>query len=160
LPLSTASVKPSLDVSFKDGLLAIRSNKASLSEVLYAVHQRTGADIAVPAGAERERVAADIGPGPAAEVLAHLLNGSRFNFLILNSASDARVLDRVILSPRGDGEMARALAPVAADDTEVDEPTQPQAAAETAPPPSPAPAPQLPPGTPPDTNPQENDPPD
>jgi hypothetical protein len=167
LPLSTAqaSARPSLDVSFKDGQLTIRSNKASLSEVLYAVHQQTGADIAVPAGAEQERVAADIGPGPAAEVLAHLLNGSRFNFLILNSASDARVLDRVILSPRGEGEMSRVLAsPVAADDTEVDEPTQPQAAVETTPPPSPAPAPQLPPGTPPgtppDTNPQENDPPD
>ncbi len=162
LPLSTAqaSARPSLEVSFKDGLLAIRSNKASLSEVLYAVHQHTGADIAVPAGAERERVAADIGPGPAAEVLAHLLNGSRFNFLILNSASDARVLDRVILSPRGEGATSLALAPAAADDTEVDEATQPQAAVEPTPPPSPASAPQLPPGTPPDTNPQENDPPD
>ena len=164
LPLSTtqASGRPSLEVSFHDGLLAIRSNKASLSEVLYAVHQHTGADIAVPAGAERERVAADIGPGPAAEVLAHLLNGSRFNFLILNSASDARVLDRVILSPRGEGAMPRASAPVAADDTNADEPTQPQAAPEPTPPPSPAPAagPQLPPGRPPDTNPQENDPPD
>ena len=164
LPLSTAqaSARPSLEVSFKDGLLTIRSNKASLSEVLYAVHRRTGADIAVPAGAEQERVAADIGPGPAAEVLAHLLNGSRFNFLILNSASDARVLDRVILSPRGEGAMPRASAPVAADDTNADEPTQPQAAPEPTPPPSPAPAagPQLPPGRPPDTNPQENDPPD
>jgi len=167
LPLSTAqaSARPSLEVSFKDGLLAIRSNKASLSEVLYAVHQRTGADIAVPAGAEQERVAADIGPGPAAEVLAHLLNGSRFNFLIVNSASDARVLDRVILSPRGEGGMARAAAPVAADDTNAMEPPQPQAAPEPTPPPSPAPvpapAPQLtPPGTPPDTNRQENDPPD
>jgi hypothetical protein len=164
LPLSTtqASGTPPLEVSFHDGLLAIRSNKASLSEVLYAVHQHTGADIAVPAGAERERVAADIGPGPAAEVLAHLLNGSRFNFLILNSASDARVLDRVILSPRGEGATARASVPVAADDTNADESVQPQAAPEPTPPPSPAPAagPQLPPGRPPDTNPQENDPPD
>jgi len=164
LPLSTAqaSARPSLEVSFKNGLLAIRSNKASLSEVLYAVHQHTGADIAVPAGAERERVAADIGPGPAAEVLAHLLNGSRFNFLILNSASDARVLDRVILSPRAEGATARASVPVAAADTNADEPTQPQAAPEPTPPPSPAPAagPQLPPGRPPDTNQQENDPPD
>ncbi len=159
LPLSTAqaSARPSLEVSFKDGLLAIRSNKASLSEVLYAVHQRTGADIPVPAGAEQERVAADIGPGPAAEVLAHLLNGSRFNFLIVNSASDARVLDRVILSPRGEGAVAQVLAPVAADDSNADEPTQPEAAPEPTPPPSPGPPPGNPP---PDTNRQENDPPD
>ena len=114
----------------------------------------------MPAGAEQERVAADIGPGPAAEVLAHLLNGSRFNFLIVNSASDARVLDRVILSPRGEGAMAWASAPVAAEDTNADEATQPQAAVETTPPPSPAPPRPLVPGTPPDTNPQENDPPD
>jgi hypothetical protein len=164
LPLSAAqaSARPSLDVSFKDGLLAIRSNKASLSEVLYAVHQHTGADIAVPAGAEQERVAADIGPGPAAEVLAHLLNGSRFNFLIVNSASDARVLDRVILSPRAEGAMSQALASAPAEDSNIDEAAQPQAAPEPAPPPSPAPTPPRPlaPGTPPDTNPQENDPPD
>jgi len=162
LPLSTAqaSARPSLEVSFKDGLLAIRSNKASLSEVLYAVHQRTGADIPVPAGAEQERVAADIGPGPAAEVLAHLLNGSRFNFLIVNSASDARVLDRVILSPRGEGAMSQALASAPTEDSGTDEATQPEAAPEPAPPPSPAPPRPLVPGTPPDTNPQEHDPPD
>ena len=84
--------------------------------------------------------------------------GSRFNFLILNSASDTRVLDRVILSPRGEGATSLALAPVAPDDIEVDEATQPPAAVETAPPPSPAR--QLPPGTPPDANAPENEPPD
>jgi len=68
-----------VEVSFRDGMLAIRSNKATLSEVLFAV-QRTGAEIAIPAGAEQEKVVADLGPAPAQEVLAHLLNGSRFNF--------------------------------------------------------------------------------
>jgi hypothetical protein len=97
------ATKPSLDVTFHDGLLSIRANKASLSEVLYAVHQHTGAEVAVTAGAEQEQVVADVGPGPAPEVLAHLLNGSRFNFLILSSPENPAVLDRVILSPRGDG---------------------------------------------------------
>jgi hypothetical protein len=92
-----------LEVSFRDGLLGIKSNKATLSEVLFAVQQRTGADIAIPAGAEQERVVADLGPGPTQEVLAHLLNGSRFNFLILNSANNPQQLDRVILTPRGEG---------------------------------------------------------
>jgi hypothetical protein len=95
--------KPSLDVSFHNGLLTIRSNKKSLSEVLFAVHQRTGADLAVAAGAEREMVVADIGPAPAAEVLARLLNGSRFNFLIMSSATSPGGIDRVILSPRVEG---------------------------------------------------------
>jgi hypothetical protein len=97
--------KPPLEVSFQDGLLTISSNKANLSEVLFAVHQRTGAEIAIPAGAEQEMVAAELGPAPAPEVLAHLLNGSKFNFLILSSSIDPRALDRVILSPRAEGPM-------------------------------------------------------
>ena len=95
--------KQRLEVSFRNGLLAIKSNKSTLSEVLFAVQQRTGAEIAIPAGAEQERVVADLGPGPAQEVLAHLLNGSRFNFLILNSVNNPLQLDRVILTPRGEG---------------------------------------------------------
>jgi hypothetical protein len=115
--------KSSLEVSFQGGLLSISSNKASLSEVLFAVHERTGAEIAIPAGAEQEKVVADLGPAPAAEVLAHLLNGSRFNFLILSSATDPGALDRVILSSRPDGPMAAAspqLQPVADADDEAD----------------------------------------
>jgi hypothetical protein len=94
---------PPLVVSFRSGMLTITANRASLSDVLYAVHQRTGADIAIPAGAELEKVMGQIGPAPAPVVLAHLLNGSKFNFLILNSASDPNVLDRVILSARPEG---------------------------------------------------------
>lgn len=97
------SAKPSLEVSFRNRLLSIRAYKASLSEVLFAVHQRTGAEVAISAGAEQEQVVADIGPAPAPEVLASLLNGSKFNFLILSSTNDPRMLDRVILSPRAEG---------------------------------------------------------
>jgi hypothetical protein len=95
--------KSPLQVSFENGLLTILADKATLSEILFAVHQRTGADIPIPAGAEQEKVAAALGPAPAAEVLAQLLNGSKFNFLILSSESDPRLLDRVILSQRAGG---------------------------------------------------------
>jgi hypothetical protein len=94
---------PPLLVSFQGGMLTITSNKANLSEVLFAIHQRTGADIAIPAGAEQEKVVAEIGPASAPEVLSRLLNGSKFNFLILSSASDPATLDRVILSARPEG---------------------------------------------------------
>ena len=100
-PQAVLPPKP-LEVTFQDGLLFIHANKATLSEVLYAVQQRTGAEVSISAGAEQEKVVADIGPAPAPEVLAQLLNGSRFNFLILNAANDPRQLDRVILSPRPD----------------------------------------------------------
>jgi AMIN domain len=110
--LVTAAPQTPLQVSYREGLLGIHSNKATLSEVLYAIQQRTGADISIPAGAEQEIVVADIPPAPAAEALAKLLNGSRFNFLILNSANDPRQLDRVILSARSEGGFATPLPPV------------------------------------------------
>ena len=98
-PVSVAPAEePPLDVTYRDGLLGIRANKATLSEVLYAVQQRTGAEVSIAAGAEQEKVVADIAPGPAPEVLARLLNGSKFNFLILSAVDDPRQLDRVILS--------------------------------------------------------------
>lgn len=133
-----------LEVSFRNGLLAIKSNKSTLSEVLFAVQQRTGAEMAIPAGAEQERVVADLGPGPAQEVLAHLLNGSRFNFLILNSANNPLQLDRVILTPRGEG-MATPVSPVQVADEDTDEPEKPEPSAvqQPAPPVPPAPRPPM-----------------
>ena len=122
---------PKLEVAFRDGLLAIKSNKATLSEVLYAVQQRTGAEVSIAAGAQQEKVVVDIGPAPAAEVLARLLNGSRFNFLILSSANDPRQLDRVILTPRAEG-VAMALPPVAAAE-DADDDTPPPASAKVQP---------------------------
>jgi AMIN domain-containing protein len=134
------STKPSLDVSFHNGLLTIRANKASLSEVLFTVHQRTGAEVAIAAGAEQEQVAADIGPAPAAEVIAQLLNGSRFNFLIVNSASDPRQLDRVILTPRGEGGIAPQSAVQSGDDAD----ETPEPAARSASQPMPVQQPPIP----------------
>jgi hypothetical protein len=102
-PVPPPPPKPALEVSFRRGLLSINSNRATMSEVLFAIHQQTGAEIAIPAGAEQEQVVVNIAPAPAPEVLAQLLNGSKFNFLILSSSSDPHSLDRVILTSRPDG---------------------------------------------------------
>jgi hypothetical protein len=107
VPVVNAPRTP-LEVTFRNGSLSIVSNKATLSEVLYAVQQRTGADISIPAGAEQEHVVAELGPAPAPEVLARLLNGSNFNFLILSAPDNPGHVDRVILSPRDSGEMPLA----------------------------------------------------
>jgi hypothetical protein len=147
---------PPLVVSFQAGLLTITSNKASLSEILFAVHQRTGAEIAIPAGAEQEQVVADLGPATAPEVLAHLLNGSKFNFLILSSATDPSLLDRVILSERPEGAAAASRPlPQIQPQEDVDD-----AAGRGAPPP-PVDSGNQPQPTPPDTKPPSgNDTPD
>jgi AMIN domain len=165
-PLPPAA-KPPLEVSFRDGLLSISANKASLSEVLFAVHQRTGAEIAIPAGAEQEKVAVDLGPAPAPEVLAHLLNGSKFNFMILSSSSDPRALDRVILSPRAEGPiMASRPQAQPVTDEEDEAAVQPQIAPAIRPVPPPIENPNpsvgrpVPPAASPETKPADNDVPD
>jgi hypothetical protein len=135
-PAPAPPAQPPLTVSFKGGLLKVNSNRASLSQVLFAIHERTGAEIAIPAGAEQEQVVADLGPAAAPEVLTHLLNGSKFNFLILSSASDPNTLDRVILSARPEGPAPAYHQPLA----QVEEPEVP--APPPPPPPTPEPAPE------------------
>jgi len=95
--------KPSLDVEFTNGLLSIKADRVTLGEILRAVQQRTGAQVSIAPGADQEKVVSNLGPAPAQEVLAHLLNGSKFNFLILNAVGDPNKLDRVILTPRTEG---------------------------------------------------------
>jgi hypothetical protein len=119
----TAAAQSPLEVTYQNGLLGIHANKATLSEVLFAVQQRTGAEVSIAAGAEQERVVAEIAPAPAPEVLARLLNGSKFNFLILSAVDDPQKLDRVILSTRTEGGSAPPpLAPMQSNDTEDNEP--------------------------------------
>jgi hypothetical protein len=144
-----APPQPILEVSFRDGLLAIKSNKATLSDVLSAVQQRTGAQVALAPGTDQERVVIDLGPAPAADVLGQLLNGSKFNFLILSAANDPRRLDRVILSSRSDGgaafmplpqirnDNAPANASASDDDSNLPPSAQPDSGSQDVPPPQP-----------------------
>jgi len=126
-----SSAKPLLEVSFREGQLGIRAHKVTLSQVLFAVQQRTGAEVSIAAGAEQETVTVDLAPGPAPEVLARLLNGSKFNFLILSAASDPRQLDRVILSPRTEGVIMPSSPIPAQDDTSADNDASPEPGAQS-----------------------------
>jgi AMIN domain len=151
--VQVAAAPQPLIVTFHKGLLAIKSDKATLSEVLLAVQQRTGAEVSVAAGAEQEKVVVDIGPAPAPEVLAQLLHGSNFNFLILSAANDPKLLDRVILTPRSEGGiMPLAQMPSNANDAEEDVAANPQ------PPPPPPPVQNNRPPN--DNNGPQDDPPD
>jgi AMIN domain len=121
--------RPSLEVRFANGLLSIKADRVSLAEILRNVQQHTGADISIAPGADQEKVVSDLGPAPAQEVLARLLHGSKFNFLILNAADDPKKLDRVILTPRTEGGPA-PLPPLQT----TDQSPQPEPAVSEAPP--------------------------
>ncbi len=91
--------KSPMEVTFQNGLLRIHTERATLAQVLFEVQRQTGAEIAIPAGAESEEIAVELGPAPAREVLADLLNGSRYNFIFVGNTR-GRNLQKAILSVR------------------------------------------------------------
>jgi hypothetical protein len=87
------------EVQFQQGQLTISASNSTLGDILRAVHKETGASIDVPGNAT-ERVVGQFGPGPARDVLASLLNGSHFNYVLLGSSENFLALDRVILTSK------------------------------------------------------------
>jgi hypothetical protein len=83
-------------VTFQDGQLTIVAPNSTLGDILRAVRKLTGAEMEIPANAT-ERVVTNLGPGPAPFVVAALLNGSHFNYVLLGAPSDANTLTRVVL---------------------------------------------------------------
>ena len=94
IPLdSMAPVPP--QVSYQNAELTIVAPNSTLGDILRAVRKQTGAEIDIPSAPER--VVTHLGPGPARDVLAELLNGSRFNYVLLGSPTDNALLTRVVL---------------------------------------------------------------
>ncbi len=97
IPLeSSAPVAP--QVSYENAQLTIVAPNSTLADILRAVRKQTGAEIDIPTAPER--VVTHLGPGPAREVVAELLNGSRFNYVLLGSPANDEGLTRVLLVPR------------------------------------------------------------
>jgi AMIN domain len=95
--------RPPVDVAVRSNLMSIRAQGATLAEVLYEIHRRTGADIAIPAGAEQERVVVNIPSAPGRDVIASLLNGSRFNYIVLGTDNDPGGFRNLLLSLKEGG---------------------------------------------------------
>ncbi len=108
IPLDTMAPVPP-QVSFENGQLTIIAPNSTLGDILRAVHKQTNAEIEVPNA--NDRVVTHLGPGPARDVLSELLNGSRFNYVLLGSPEDSARLTRVILVPKtGDAALANGAA--------------------------------------------------
>jgi hypothetical protein len=98
LPLDqTPAVAP--QVSYEGGELSIVAHNSTLADVLRAVVKLTGAEMEIPPNAS-ERVVADLGPGPARDVLAELLNGTHFNYVMVGSTTDPSAVHSIVLTPR------------------------------------------------------------
>jgi hypothetical protein len=95
-------------VTYENGQLAIVAPNSTLSDILHAVRNKTGANIEIPPGAN-ERVVSSFGPGPARDVLTSLLNGSHFNYVMVGTVADPNAVAQVILTPRAGGETPPAV---------------------------------------------------
>jgi hypothetical protein len=97
-PEQMAPVAP--EVLYQGGQLTIKSQNATLAQVLRSVQAKTGGSFEIPGSANSDRVVAQLGPGPPRDVLAKLLDGSKFNYIILGSPTQPGAVQKLILTPR------------------------------------------------------------
>ena len=90
------------EVSFQGGQLTITARNSTMSDVLNAVKRKTGAAVDMPVSAS-ERVVGRFGPGAPRDVMAQLLNGSHYDYVLLGSPADPRALEKVVLIARVSG---------------------------------------------------------
>jgi hypothetical protein len=86
-------------LTFQNGVLTIVAHNSTLGDILRDVKSKTGAAVDVPGNAS-ERVVGQFGPGSPRDVLASLLNGSHFNYVMVGTAADPNSVAQVILTPR------------------------------------------------------------
>ncbi len=96
--LSSAALPTKLKVEFRNNLLRIDAENATLRDTLKAVSAHTGAEMQFPAGELQERVFVHLGPASPRDVVSQLLNGVPFNYVILSSTSEPAGITRLILS--------------------------------------------------------------
>lgn len=88
-------------ISYVHGQLKIDAVDSTLAAILTKVAALTGVTIDVPPAASNERMAVvQLGPGPAREVLASLLNDSNVDYLIQASDTDPLKIQSVLVMVR------------------------------------------------------------
>jgi hypothetical protein len=89
-------------VNFQGGQLTIVARNSTLGDVLNAVKQKTGAAVDMPP-ASSDRVVGQFGPGAPRDVMAQLLNGSHYDYVLVGSAADPGALKQIVLMAKASG---------------------------------------------------------
>jgi len=98
------------EVSYQAGQLVIVARNSTMGDVLNAVKQKTGASVEMPPSST-ERVVGRFGPGAPRDVMAQLLNGSHYDYVLLGSPADPGALKKVVLLARVSGPQPNAPQP-------------------------------------------------
>ena len=86
--------------SAANGKVTIHASGQPLAQVLEAVRAVTGVKINVPADGDSEPVFMNLGPASTRDALVALVDGTRFNYIIVGSPTDSEHVSEVILSTR------------------------------------------------------------
>jgi hypothetical protein len=97
-------------VEYINGLLSISANNSTLGDILNAIRARTGATFEAPGGLQ-ERVAVHIGPAPPRQVIADLLQGSRYDYVLVGSDNDPNAVRSIAITVNNAGPASPAPAP-------------------------------------------------
>ena len=88
-------------VIFRNGLLSIHADNSTMADVMGAIRRATGASLDLPPSAAGERVVTDIGPAAPNDVLVKLLDGSRFDYVLLQSPQNPALVQFILLHEKG-----------------------------------------------------------
>jgi hypothetical protein len=91
------AVAPQVD--YHNGQLTIVARNSTLGDILRAVRTKTGASVDFP-GNVTERVVGQFGPGESQDVVAALLNGSHFNYVMMASDTNPNQLKTLIVTSK------------------------------------------------------------
>jgi len=83
-----------------DGKLTIRANGQDFASVLESVRSAAGLTVDMPSTVDSEPVFLNMGPVSVTDALVALMDGSSYNYIIVGSERDPRVVKRLILTER------------------------------------------------------------
>lgn len=93
-----------------DGKLLINANGQDFASVLESVRSASGFTIEMPSTLGSEPVFLETGPTSVADGLVALLSGTNYNYIIVGSEQDPRIVKRLILTERASGPPATLVA--------------------------------------------------
>ena len=118
-------------ISYENGLLSVESVNARLVDILNGIKAKTGIQFE-GIQTTTDRVAGKFGPAPTDEVLTNLLQGSRYDYVIIGQPEHPSLVQRVILSPNAVSAAAAGAAPAVQQPSADDEENSDDSANETA----------------------------
>lgn len=97
-------------ITYQNGLLSVESMNARLIDILNGIRSKAGIQFE---GLQQspDRVAGKFGPAPPGEVLTNLLQGSRYDYVIIGTPENPALVQRVILTPTAGAAAAAGNSP-------------------------------------------------